>query len=296
MKKINLTQESFLYKVVLGVLLVAILAVDMLTAAHLLVIGTKDIIEDRTLNLNFSDGKLYAAALFFIIALSRGIQAVALRRTDRWLALKHLVYCGLTLIASVVLIVAGDDKIGWRIAGMLYLAAAVFSRVIAFLHTRKKAGLLLILPLLAALLYPKIAMGSSLVLIFIHSVINIVSMAFSRIRADILVDILRKTYAAEILFGLLLLITAFSIILPVAEPEVIGSFKNAMWYCFAIVTTIGFGDISATTDFGRILSVILGVYGIIVVALITSIIVNFYGEMKRATSSETKEVEDHGKE
>ena len=76
----------------------------------------------------------------------------------------------------------------------------------------------------------------------------------------------------------------------------IGSFKNAMWYCFAIVTTIGFGDISATTDFGRILSVILGVYGIIVVALITSIIVNFYGEMKRATSSETKEVEDHGKE
>lgn len=296
MKKINLTQESFLYKVVLGVLLVAILAVDMLTAAHLLVIGTKDIIEDRTLNLNFSDGKLYAAALFFIIALSLGIQAVALRRTDRWLALKHLVYCGLTLIASVVLIVAGDDKIGWRIAGMLYLAAAVFSRVIAFLHTRKKAGLLLILPLLAALLYPKIAMGASLVLIFIHSVINIVSMAFSRIRADILVDILRKTYAAEILFGLLLLITAFSIILPVAEPEVIGSFKNAMWYCFAIVTTIGFGDISATTDFGRILSVILGVYGIIVVALITSIIVNFYGEMKRATSSETKEVEDHGKE
>ena len=290
MKKINLTQESFLYKVVLGVLLVAILAVDMLTAAHLLVIGTKDIIEDRTLNLNFSDGKLYAAALFFIIALSRGIQAVALRRTDRWLALKHLVYCGLTLIASVVLIVAGDDKIGWRIAGMLYLAAAVFSRVIAFLHTRKKAGLLLILPLLAALLYPKIAMGSSLVLIFIHSVINIVSMAFSRIRADILVDILRKTYAAEILFGLLLLITAFSIILPVAEPE-IGSFKNAMWYCFAIVTTIGFGDISATTDFGRVLSVILGVYGIIVVALITSIIVNFYGEMKRVTSDEGKEAE-----
>jgi hypothetical protein len=31
---------------------------------------------------------------------------------------------------------------------------------------------------------------------------------------------------------------------------------------------------------GRLLSVILGLYGIIVVALITSIIVNFYGEMK----------------
>ena len=46
------------------------------------------------------------------------------------------------------------------------------------------------------------------------------------------------------------------------------------------MTTIGFGDFSAVTPLGRILSVILGIYGIIVVALITSIIVNFYGEMK----------------
>jgi hypothetical protein len=46
------------------------------------------------------------------------------------------------------------------------------------------------------------------------------------------------------------------------------------------VTTIGFGDIAASTPVGRVLSVILGLYGIAVVALITSIIVNFYGEMK----------------
>jgi hypothetical protein len=37
---------------------------------------------------------------------------------------------------------------------------------------------------------------------------------------------------------------------------------------------------SATSLEGRIISVILGAYGIVVVALITSIIVNFYGEMK----------------
>ena len=49
----------------------------------------------------------------------------------------------------------------------------------------------------------------------------------------------------------------------------------------AIVTTIGFGDVAATSIEGRIISVILGVYGIIVVALIISIIVNFYGEMKK---------------
>ena len=62
------------------------------------------------------------------------------------------------------------------------------------------------------------------------------------------------------------------------------SFWDALWYCFAIVTTIGFGDLTPTTGTGRVLSVILGIYGIVVVALITSIIVNFYGEMKKKNS------------
>ena len=47
-----------------------------------------------------------------------------------------------------------------------------------------------------------------------------------------------------------------------------------------MVTTIGFGDYAATAVATRVLSVILGIYGIIVVALITSIIVNFYTEVK----------------
>ena len=79
--------------------------------------------------------------------------------------------------------------------------------------------------------------------------------------------------------GLLMLIIAFSIVLPQFEFG-IPTFWDALWYCFAIVTTIGFGDFSAVTIPGRIISVILGVYGIIVVALITSIIVNFYSETK----------------
>ena len=64
------------------------------------------------------------------------------------------------------------------------------------------------------------------------------------------------------------------------------NYKDALWYCFALVTTIGFGDITAVTDLGRTISVVLGIYGIIVVALITSIIVNFYGEIKKAHPEE----------
>lgn len=103
-------------------------------------------------------------------------------------------------------------------------------------------------------------------------------MVFSGIRRTTIVGILRKTYSIEILYGLVVLIVATSLILVIMEDNM--SIGDALWYCFAIVTTIGFGDVVATSIVGRVLSVILGIYGIVVVALITSIIVNFYNETK----------------
>ena len=61
-----------------------------------------------------------------------------------------------------------------------------------------------------------------------------------------------------------------------------------MWYCFAVITTIGFGDFVAKTLMGRVLTVILGLYGIVVVAIITSVIVNFYNAV--ADKSQEKEI------
>ena len=127
--------------------------------------------------------------------------------------------------------------------------------------------------------------GSTLTLAVYLSLINIMSFAFSHIRLDMLQSIVRRTYAAEILFGLLMLILSSSWVLMYME-EGIANYKDALWYCFALVTTIGFGDITAVTDLGRAMSVVLGIYGIIVVALITSIIVNFYGEIKKARPEE----------
>ena len=116
----------------------------------------------------------------------------------------------------------------------------------------------------------------------------IARIAFSRIKMDVLRKIVRKTYAAEILFGMLMLIIAFSIVLPQFDPG-IPSFGDALWYCFAIVTTIGFGDFAAATLPGRVISVVLGLYGIIVVALIPSIIVNFYNETKNTEDPDEPE-------
>ena len=102
------------------------------------------------------------------------------------------------------------------------------------------------------------------------------SLRFEKIK--LLLDILIRTHTFDVLLCLVAFIIAFSFVLPSVEPT-ITNFYDALWYCFAVITTIGFGDFAATTAIGRVLTVILGIYGIIVVAIITSVIVNFYNEV-----------------
>lgn len=115
----------------------------------------------------------------------------------------------------------------------------------------------------------------------VMSIIAVVAMAFSRIRLGVLLRIMRKTYVGEIFFGLVTLIAVFSYVFFMLEPTTFKSYGDALWYSFAIVTTIGFGDFTVVSLVPRILSVILGLYGIVVVAAITSVIVNFYMESSR---------------
>ena len=118
-------------------------------------------------------------------------------------------------------------------------------------------------------------------------------LSFSQLKLDVFAKIIFRTYALEILFGLLALMAAFSLILRYEEPTMT-YYPNALWYCFTVVTTIGFGDFYATTLIGRLVTVILGMYGIIVVAVITSIIVNFYNET--SGKKDAKEMREIGRE
>lgn len=118
-------------------------------------------------------------------------------------------------------------------------------------------------------------------------------LSLSQLKLDVFVKIIFKTYALEILFGLLALIAAFSIILMFEEPTM-SYYPDALWYCFTVVTTIGFGDFAATTLIGRLVTVVLGIYGIVVVAVFTSIIVNFYNET--SGKRDAKELREIGQE
>ena len=240
-------------------------------------------------------GKWGLVALMFLgMAVSQGVRVYLARARHRLDVLRHAVYAAVFLACAGLVLLSRQSAAGamldfagyardvhFRIVTWLYEASLIFSRLLAILRERTRRGAYSNLALIAVIviLMWQMEMVSMILFIAWQCVAHVSTIAFARIDMPTLRKIVRKTYAAEILFGIVLLIVAFSLVLPHLE-EGIPTFTDALWYCFAIVTTIGFGDFSAVTPLGRVLSVILGLYGIVVVALITSIVVNFYGEMK----------------
>ena len=203
------------------------------------------------------------------------------------------IFAGLYLACAVAIFIQPTLPV-MTITGVVFIASLIPDRVLSILRNRRWINIALnaVIILLVLFLIWEVWAGDEAQLTFVvvvmlftacRSLIRIMSVTFARLRLDLLRDIVQQTYAAEIIFGLLLLIASFSFVLRYTDRTAFdGQYTNALWYCFAVVTTIGFGDMTATSTVGRILTVILGVYGIIVVALITSIIVNFYGEMKKS--------------
>ncbi len=129
----------------------------------------------------------------------------------------------------------------------------------------------------------------AVIILLFNSLKKLVFPSFRIEKVRLLIDILIKTHTLDVLICLLAFIIAFSFILTNVETN-IANFWDAMWYCFAVITTIGFGDFYATSLIGRVLTVILGIYGIVVVAILTSVVVNFYNEI--SNKDRKREIDD----
>ena len=118
------------------------------------------------------------------------------------------------------------------------------------------------------------------IVIIVSSSKNILNPYHKTLKINVVQRIVKKSMVYEIILGLLIILILCSVYFTVVEPNMT-SYVDSLWYSFSVITTIGCGDVAVTTTFGRILSVILGISGIVVVALFTSVIVNFYNEMNR---------------
>ena len=68
--------------------------------------------------------------------------------------------------------------------------------------------------------------------------------------------ILKRTKATQILSGYIVFLFISAAIIQLVEPD-INRYGDALWYCYAVLSTAGFGDIVAITLFFILVSVIL---------------------------------------
>lgn len=105
-------------------------------------------------------------------------------------------------------------------------------------------------------------------------------------RLKILWVILKRTRADRILSSFVLFLLAAAAVIQLVEPD-INRYGEALWYCYAVISTAGFGDVVAVTFLGKVCSVLLTIYSIFVVAIVTGVVVNFYSQMVEMQSRET---------
>ena len=192
------------------------------------------------------------------------------------------LYC-ITIIISRLFKLAQKHDIRSIIVNVIIIAFSIFLAIGLFIPVKEDSKFT---PVLIVCL-----------LVSITAFAEVLSNSISQLRFKVLIKIVFKTFAFEIILCLLTLIVASALILMYVEPtgtgSLGGSFGDSLWYAFAVVTTIGFGDFTAVTPLGRGITVLLGIYGIIVVAVITSIIVNFYNETAgKHDAKEFKEIKE----
>lgn len=244
--------------------------------------------------------------VFTILGLSRLVNFIKSR--DKVTFLRFIILFLFDVGIGVLTMFGKDNPMLYPICAGCYCLTIIISRIFKMIAKRNIRSYILngIIIAFSALLaiglfIPNEYTETADIILFICAIVaisaflEVISSAGSFIKVGVLFKIILKTYALEIILGLFTMMVASSILFTLYEPN-ITSFPDALWYSFAVVTTIGFGDMTAVTPLGRILTVIIGLYGIVVVAVLTSIIVNFYNETAgKHDSKEIKEIQNQEK-
>lgn len=105
-------------------------------------------------------------------------------------------------------------------------------------------------------------------------------------KLTVLYRLLKRTGASKILFSYVLYVLAASLVVFLVDPN-INSYADALWYNYAVISTIGFGDIVASALITKILSLTVTIYSTIIIAIITGIIVNYYNQILELQKKDT---------
>lgn len=98
--------------------------------------------------------------------------------------------------------------------------------------------------------------------------------------------VLKRTGTLQIFISFLMFLCGAAAVLAILEPG-INTWGDGLWYCFVASTTIGFGDICVVTRCGRIVTVLVAAYGILMTAMVPGVVVSYYMEYLKVREKET---------
>jgi voltage-gated potassium channel len=82
-----------------------------------------------------------------------------------------------------------------------------------------------------------------------------------------------------------------------AQPELFADIPHALWWAFVTITTVGYGDLSPVTPFGKVIGVCTAVLGILMIALPTGVLgAAFVEEINRKHKHRAHQCPHCGKE
>ena len=255
---------------------------------------------------NLATSSYYLLGIFVVLGLSRLV--TFLKEKTKTSLLRFITLFVFDIVLGVILLFAKDNPYIYSLCGGLYCLTIIVSRVFKIIQNHSVRNIVFNAIIIAFAAVLAVALfipyeGDHIediiliicLIVAVSAFAEVLSNATTQLKFKVLFKIIVRTFALEVILGLLTIMIAFSLVFMLYE-ESITNFADGLWYSFAVVTTIGFGDYVAVTPIGRILTTVLGFYGIIVVAVITSIIVNFYNETAgKQDAKEMKEIHEEEK-
>ena len=92
--------------------------------------------------------------------------------------------------------------------------------------------------------------------------------------------VMKQTGAHKVLVTYLMFVFIAAWIVLLTEPG-ITRYGDALWYCYDVISTTGFGDVVVHGFIARMISVAVTVYSLIVIAIMTGVFSNFYTQVIR---------------
>ena len=108
-----------------------------------------------------------------------------------------------------------------------------------------------------------------------------------------IVQFIQRENLHRLILILFILVLIGSLGITILEPDM--SWNNALWYSFVTITTVGYGDFSPATAGGRIVGIIIMIFGIGILGLFTANIASIFvtKKMKEDRGMHSFDFENH---